>query len=95
LKLKSLNETQEAELSQSHQTKQEEFHFFSHDKKLHIETKSDDAYLVEIYNSKGLKVKKSKGLGSERFDVSHLQDGIYFVVIKQKNKAMITKKVAF
>jgi len=95
LKLKSLNETQESEMSNSHQNTQEDFHFFSHDKQLHIETQSDDAYLLEIYNSKGLKVKKSIGLGSERFDVSHLQDGIYFVVIKQKNKAMITKKVAF
>lgn len=93
LKQKEIDRTKQQEVASSLQS-QDDFHLFSFEKQIHIETKSEDSYQIEVYNSKGLSVKKSRGLGSERFDVSHLQDGLYFVVIKQKNKAAITKKVA-
>lgn len=93
LKSKSADETQETEISKGKAI--EDFKIFSLDKKLHIETQSNDCYRIVICNSKGKPIKKSNALGSNNLSVEDMRDGIYFVVIEQNNKAIVTKKVAF
>ena len=70
----------------------EAFFIFSFDKKINVETQSDNGYEFVLSNLLGQVVLREKSKGSRRFEVD-VPDGIYFVTILQDDKLITTKKV--
>lgn len=72
----------------------EQFHLFAFEKAIHVETKNEKDYEIVVSNILGQIIHQSTSKGSNRFEVD-VPNGIYFVIILQDDKRIVTQKVVF